>query len=84
MSFPISITVKKKYDLKAGLRMGSLRIYSFEVQNIHFAGETNNQAWLETWHNLPYQISTAEKTAVFYTHNHYCIFSSSWNHYVYQ
>ena len=54
MSFSISITVKKKYDLKAGLSMGSLRIYSFEVQNIHFAGETNNQAWLGTWYNLPY------------------------------
>ena len=48
MSFSTSITAKKKYDLKAGLRMGSLRIYSFEVQNIYFAGETNNQAWLET------------------------------------
>ena len=54
MSFSISITVKKKYDIKAGLRVGSLRIYSFEVQNIHFAGETNNQARLETRYNLPY------------------------------
>ena len=54
MSFPISIAVKKKYDLKAGLGMGSFRIYSFEAQNIHLAGETDNQAWLETWYNLPY------------------------------